>query len=268
MWLKKLLIIVLFSLVSCSVAYTAPNASVLKFWIPHLETSHFKVDNSKWQKILDRYLVTGHASKVNLFDYARITPEDKEILSAYLIYMQGLDPRTFKRVEQKAYWINLYNALTIKLIIDNYPTASITKLGNNGPWDDEIASIQDQKLTLNDIEHGILRPIWKDNRIHYSVNCASISCPDLSEYAYSAANIESIMEDSANKYINHPRAVKFDSKTLVLSNIYQWYMEDFGDNETALVAHLMAYANPELKQKLAAFRGSIEYDYDWTLNKP
>lgn len=250
----------------------APSASILKFWQPSNEASAVTVDNNKWQTILDRYLKTNHVSNINRFDYANVTREDYNLLSKYLSQMQALDPATFSRKVQKSYWINLYNALTVKLVLDNYPTPSITKLGDKlfsfGPWDDEIAVIQKQRLSLNDIEHRILRPIWKDNRIHYAVNCASISCPDLSGKAYNATNTDTILNKAARDYVNHIRAVDFKGNTLILSSIYDWYIDDFGGDKKSLLIHLMSFANSELKQKLSSFTGNIKYDYNWMLNEP
>lgn len=188
--------------------------------------------------------------------------------------MQDTDPRRYKKIEQKAYWINLYNALTVQLILDNYPVKSITKLGEGlfsfGPWDDPAATIRGKTLSLNDIEHKILRPIWKDQRIHYAVNCASYSCPDLSAMAFTANNTEELLEEGASAYINHPRGVGVDGDDLLLSSIFDWYLVDFGDSQETLVQHLKHYAKPALKQKLAAFErngGDIDHDYNWDLNE-
>lgn len=128
-----------------------------------------------------------------LFRYAEVTKEDKTLLNDYLDQLSKLDPREFNRQEQYAYWVNLYNALTVKLILDNYPVASITKLGglfSFGPWDEKVFTVAGQTLTLNDIEHRILRPIWKDPRTHYAVNCASLGCPNLQSQAFTAQNTE------------------------------------------------------------------------------
>ena len=188
--------------------------------------------------------------------------------------LQQLDPRSYNSQEQQAYWINLYNALTVDLILKNYPTSSITKLGDKffsfGPWDDVVANINGKKLTLNDIEHKILRPIWQDPRVHYAVNCASYSCPNLSKTAYTGDNLELQLEQGAKHYINHPRGVMIEDGDLIISKIYKWYAEDFGNNEKALIEHLQKYAAPTLKQQLNQFlveQGDIDYEYDWRLNQ-
>jgi len=251
--------------------FTAPGfATNTQFWSQSDEQNTASINHQPWQQILDRYLVTKHPSGVNRFRYSNVTDADKQSLKDYLSELQKIDPRQYNRNEQMAYWINLYNALTIDLILNNYPVKSIKKTGKNlfsfGPWDDEIALIKGQALTLNDIEHKILRPIWKDPRIHYAVNCASYGCPNLSATAFTGANLEKLLERGAKDYINHERGVSLKNGNLLVSSIYHWYSEDFGGNNTDLLDHLKQYANPQLKQSLDAFDGSIDYEYDWSLN--
>lgn len=112
----------------------------------------------------------------NRFRYKAVSDTDHQKLKDYLDYLSRLTPVEYPREIQKAYWINLYNALTVDLILQHYPVESITDIGSwyhFGPWDDEVVTASGQPLTLNDIEHRILRPLWEDNRIHYAVNCAS-----------------------------------------------------------------------------------------------
>ncbi len=229
------------------------------------------IDHSKWQQILDKYLVTDHPSKIHLFRYADMQPADRKILKSYLQDLQTLDPRLYSRKQQMAYWINLYNALTVNLILNHYPISTIKKTGKGwlsfGPWDDAIAEIAGQLLTLNDIEHKILRPIWKDPRIHYAVNCASLGCPNLAARAYTAENVDRLLEQGAVDYINHTRGVKFTDNKLMVSSIYHWYIEDFGGSQQGLLRHLKQYARPDLKQALTTYKGSIDHDYDWSLNE-
>ncbi|MEH6467751.1 MAG: DUF547 domain-containing protein [Porticoccus sp.] len=250
----------------------APESNVQGFWSESNESNISIIEHSTWQTLLDVYLNNKHPSGINRFDYAAVNTEDHKRLDSYLQQMQQLDPRAFNRTEQKAYWINLYNALTVELILKNYPTESITKLGKSffsfGPWDDKIANIQGHELSLNDIEHGILRPLFQDNRIHYAVNCASLSCPNLSATAYTSANIHSQLEQAAKLYVNHPRGVTFEDGTLKVSNIYQWYKEDFGGNDKTLLSHLTHYAEPSLAERLRHYQADIEYHYNWKLNQP
>lgn len=240
------------------------------FWDISNENNAANIDHAAWQHLLDRYLVSDHASGINRFNYDAVSDADKHTLESYLGSMQQLDPRNYNRDVQQAYWINLYNALTIKVVLDEYPVESITTISEDfvsfGPWDDLVAEVQGQALTLNDIEHRILRPIWNDNRIHYAVNCASIGCPNLSAQAFTAANLEAQLEAAAVAYVNHPRGVHFDNGELQVSSIYHWYKVDFGNTDASLLLHLQDYAKPPLRAQLENYQGNINHDYDWNLN--
>lgn len=253
-------------------AVAAPDNSPLEFWSSSNENNTNTIDHTAWQTLLDAYLDDKHPSGINRFNYGAVVTKDRKVMNNYLQQMQQLDPRDFSRAEQKAYWINLYNALTVELILENYPVKSITKLGKSlfgfGPWDDKLLSIQGQELSLNNIEHGILRPYFADNRIHYAVNCASISCPNLSATAYTATNSNQLLEQAAQQYINHSRGVAFEKDQLKVSSIYHWYKDDFGGNDTSLIVHLIHYADPALAKRLRNYQGDLEHDYDWELNQP
>ncbi|MBL4826512.1 MAG: DUF547 domain-containing protein [Spongiibacteraceae bacterium] len=250
----------------------APTAELLSFWVSSNEKNDQGIDHSAWQATLDHYLISEHSSGINRFDYKRVSRADKKRLADYLLMMQKLDPRHYAKATQKAYWINLYNALTVKLILDHYPVSSITEISEGffsfGPWDDKVITLQGQALSLNDIEHGILRPQWKDNRIHYAVNCASMSCPNLSALAFTANNTENLLEQSASDYINHSRGVKFENGKLVVSSIYHWYKIDFGNSDASLLLHLQQYAKAALKEELTQYQGKLDHDYSWVLNQP
>ena len=254
------------------ITYAAPTNKPLIFWVDNDENNTHKINHGLWQALLDSYLTSNHPSGVNRFNYAMVTSGDRKKLNDYLNNLQQLDPRTYNRAEQQAYWINLYNALTVELILKNYPVESITKLGESyfsfGPWDDNVATIQGKKLSLNNIEQGILRALFKDNRIHYAVNCASISCPNLAAQAFTAENTNQLLDQGAKQYVNHPRGVVFKDDTLKVSSIYHWYKVDFGNNDEALIHHLIKYAEPELADKLQHYQGNIEHHYNWYLNKP
>ena len=127
-------------------------------------------------------------------------------------------------------------------------------------------NINDESLSLNDIEHRILRPIWQDARLHYAVNCASIGCPNLATTAYTADNVNEMLDAAAVAYINHPRGVTVNNGRLKISSIYDWFAIDFGDNEAAIIAHLQQYANEELRAQLNEIADISDYDYDWSLN--
>ncbi len=258
-----------------SFALAAPSSALLEFWNASDEANTETIDHSAWQNLLTAYL-SSHPSGVNRFDYAALKANAEEAakLADYLTHLQTHDPRAYPRAEQKAYWINFYNALTVQVVVNAYPVDSIRAIHESwiplsGPWDDVHAQVAGQELTLNNIEHGILRPIWRDNRIHYAVNCASYGCPNQSPTVFTAANTEELLDASARAYINHPRGVDFvDDDFLVISSIYNWYVEDFGNSQENVLAHLIQYAEAGLATRLKDFAGSVDYEYDWSLNQP
>lgn len=264
-------VLILFLPVSILLSHAAPKSVLWPRWESHDSRSVEVIDHHIWGAILKTYLVTGHPSGVNRFKYADVSADDRKLLDDYLDYLQSIRISTYNRKEQKAYWINLYNALTVRIILDNYPVGSIREIGllGSGPWDDKEATVEKTRLTLNDIEHRILRPVWKDNRIHYAVNCASIGCPNLLPEVFTASNTDALLDRAARMYINHPRGVSFINKERVrVSSLYSWYSEDFGNSREGLLKHLITYAGEELRKRLEGFEGDIRYYYDWTLNEP
>ena len=248
-----------------------PESDAWERWRGGDETSATRLDHGDWQAMLDSYL-SEDKDGINRFAYAEVTPPDRERLQGYLDELAGTDPLSLRRDEQFAYWINMYNAVTVAVILDYYPVKSIRRVEGGllglGPWNEELITVQGEALTLNDIEHRILRPLFRDPRIHYAVNCASLGCPNLASEAYVAAELDRQLDAAARDFINHPRGVALDGKRLQLSSIYDWYGADFGADEAGLIAHLRRYAEPQLRDALAAFDGRIRYDYDWQLNEP
>ena len=253
-------------------AHAAAPPELIPMWDASDESNTEMIDHGPWQELLDAHL-QGHPSGINRFDYngLKANAEDRKKLASYLMGLTQLDPRTYSRNVQMAYWINLYNGLTVYVIVGRYPVESIRDIKSGlltpGPWEMELITIQGEKLTLDNIEHGILRPIWKDPRIHYAVNCASIGCPNLSPEAYRADNLERLLEKGARDYLNHPRGMQIVDDELVVSSIYDWFKVDFGDTDEGVFAHLRQYATPE-NAKMLVGRDDFDDHYDWKLNAP
>jgi hypothetical protein len=268
-----LLLLSLHLLVLCVVPSAAgPSADPWSFWEANDPGSKILVDHNPWDLFLKKYLVTNHPSDINRVRYASVTQEDRSALDDYIRHLQQVAVTRLPRDEQKAYWINLYNALTMKVVLDHYPVKSIRDINispgiiSRGPWGAKLLTIQGQKVSLDDIEHRILRPLWKDNRVHYAVNCASLGCPSLQPEAYTAQNTEALLGKGAQEYVNHARGVSVTRDRLYLSGIYKWFQTDFGGSEESVVHHLQRYAMPELAEKLKNFKGKVSYDYDWRIN--
>jgi len=247
--------------------YQATSPKAISHWQQSNEDNPQVIDHQLWQAFLARYLIDQSPRR---FDYSQVNDHDKALLDSYLISLQIVDPITLRQDEQLAYWVNLYNALVIKLVLDNYPLKSIKEIGDGitGPWNIELITLGVRPLSLNQIEHGILRPLWQDPRIHYVINCASVGCPDLPLAPLTGATIEQQLEQAAHRFINQDKAVVINDNVMTLSSIYQWFSVDFGENDQQLLTHLMQYAKPPLQQQLAQFNGEIEFSYNWKLNSP
>lgn len=249
------------------VAGCVPGAKVLDGnWGRFAASTDRTVDHSAWDAFLSRYLVFS-ADGVNRIRYAAAASADPMILRPYLAKLETIDPASLGKDEQMAFWINLYNAATVDLILQKPSVKSIRDLGplTLGPWDKKIVTIAGTRLSLNNIEHGILRPIWQDMRVHYAVNCASIGCPNLAPRAYTGANLETMLEQAAADYINHPRGfARIDGK-LRASSIYDWYASDWG-TQADILNHARRYARRESAALLAEATRIDSFAYDWALN--
>lgn len=227
------------------------------------EASAAIVDHSAWGRFLEAFVVAG-PSGINLVRYRAVTAEDKAALAGYIAALEATDTALLTRKEQLALWFNLYNAATVNLILDHPGVASIQDIDK--PWDTAVATVKGRVLTLNEIEHGIIRPIARDPRIHYAVNCASMGCPNLANTPFTGAGLDAELDAAARAYVNHPRGVSVAGGKVRLSKIYGWYRDDFGKNDAALFDHIRQYAAPALAESLKGVKKAAGYDYDWALN--
>jgi hypothetical protein len=252
-------------------AQAAPKAELWARWQKHDAASGQKIDHQVWDRLLKQHVVS-HPTGINRVRYQDIRAEDQKVLKNYLQSLQGVSISSHNRKEQQAYWINLYNALTVDLILSRFPVASIRDINISpgllarGPWGAKLLTVEGEKLALDDIEHRILRPIWKDERIHYALNCASLGCPNLQPAAYTGENTEALLDKGAREFINHPRGVALTGGNLKVSSIYVWFQEDFGGDAEGLMEHWQKYANPPLAGALEKYKGGLSHDYDWRLN--
>ncbi len=265
-------LLMLFVALPASALFSAPKSDLWERWTAHDDNAIATIDHAAWTEFLSAYLET-HPDGVNRVRYAAVTSADRERLEDYVDSLTATAISNYSRVEQRAYWINIYNALTVKLVLDHYPVASIRDIDISpglfsiGPWDKKLVTVEREALSLNDIEHRILRPIWNDPRIHYAVNCASIGCPNLMPMAFTAQNSEVLLERGAREYVNHPRGVEIVNGKPIASKIYDWFKPDFGDSDREVLAHLSRYAEPSLQKQLSGFARVGGYRYDWALNE-
>jgi len=257
--------------VSSGAASAAPKAELWARWEAHEPHSMLSLAHGAWGTFLERYVRTGEDGTTRVA-YGAVTPEDRMALDKYISMLESVPVRTLPRREQLPYWVNLYNALTVRVVLEHYPVESIRDIDispgffADGPWGRKLATVEGEQVSLDDIEHRILRPIWRDPRIHYAVNCASVGCPDLQKRAMTAANAEQFLEDGARTFINHPRGARIEDGKLYVSSIYDWFEEDFGGDDAGVIAHLKRYAEGDLAAGLQDITRIAGDAYDWRLN--
>lgn len=224
--------------------------------------------HAPWDALLGTYVVPGEDG-VNRFDYGALqaNAEDSAKLDAYLDSFSEFDIETLDENEQFAAYANIYNALTVKYIVGRYPTKSIRSGYIVGPWKRVFTTINGEQVSLDAIEHDILRVDWADPRVHYAVNCAAYSCPNLQTDAWFGETLDEDLDRAARAYVNDPRGVTIRRNgTLQVSTIYKWFREDFGGSNDGVIDHLLEFAEPELATQIQAKRRITKHEYDWDLN--
>ncbi len=206
-----------------------------------------------WDELLRKYVTA--SGKVN---YKGIKAERAKLDTYIDLLSQNGIQNGWSRNEKMAYWINAYNAYTVKLIIDNYPVSSITKLHGGSPWKVKLATLGGKKYTLDQIENEILRPRFKDARIHFAVNCAAKSCPPLLNRAWTADKLNQYFEQQARGFINNDQYNQISANEVKVSKIFDWYKADFGN----LIEYLNKYSKVTIQPD-----AKISYlEYNWALN--
>lgn len=204
-------------------------------------------------------LLKKYVSETGKVNYKELKT-NKKALDAYCRTLaENPVQEAWSREEKMAYWINAYNAFTLKLVADNYPTKSIMNFDGGKTWDVKRIKLGDKKYSLNQIENEILRPQFKDARIHFAINCAAKSCPPLWNRAYTAENLDSTLEARTKAFINDANFNTISASKASVSKIFEWYAADFGD----LKKFLNKYATTQLNASATVtFK-----EYDWGLNE-
>ncbi len=230
--------------------------------LPKVKSDAKPITHEKLTEVLKDYVATD-----GMVDYASLA-QDSLRLNDYLSLLETRHPnKSWTSDERMAYWINAYNAFTLRLIIRNYPTESIKDLAGsiykiNTPWDIRFIYIEGYDYDLNNIEHDILRKEWDEPRIHFAVNCASISCPILRNEAFEAATLDAQLDDAARQFINDPKRNTITADAIEISKIFKWFKGDF-TKKGDLIAFLNRYSATTINAN-----ASIDHkDYDWSLNE-
>ncbi len=221
------------------------------------------VDHSIFGELLGKHLRDG---RVNYQEFKN----EETRLDEYLAYLETVDVDKLSKDEQFAFYTNAYNAWTIKLILTGYPgVKSIKEFGIpliRTPWEKELVRLKTGVLTLDEVEHDILRPRFKDPRVHFAINCAAKSCPPLYPEPFTGARLDEQLNDATRSFINDATQYRLEGEELHVSRIFKWFGEDF-DNDP--LSFFRKYAEGALKEQLESGKKDvdIEYlDYDWSLN--
>ena len=260
----KLFLIVLIGL-SC-----ASNAIAKKdwaMWNSSDETNSVIIDHSAFDGFLKTYVVSNHPSGINRFRYADVSRRDAKALDKYIAKIAAIDPRDYRKREQKAYWLNLYNALTLQGLLKVYPVSSVERAKNSRK---RRVTVAKKKLSVADIDERILRPIWQDYKMVFGLSCASVGCPAIHAQAFTGANTNKLLKQYAREFINHPRGLTVSKDELRVSRIFSWYRDEFGDGDgdRQLIRLFSHYAEDSKALYILGFSGDIEYAYDKRINAP
>jgi hypothetical protein len=224
------------------------------------------VSHRIWDELLQK-----HVDEQGLVDYKGFMADSTK-LNEYLDLLSKHHPneKNWSPEQRLAYWINAYNAFTIKLILDHYPVESIKDIGRtisipfvNSPWDIKFIEIEGAEYDLNNIEHGIIRKEFNEPRIHFALVCAAISCPKLRKEAYIAEKLDAQLEEQARQFFNNPEKNKITPERAEISKILNWYGGDFKEEAPSKIDYINRYSKVKLRKN-----ASVNYlDYDWRLNE-
>lgn len=230
------------------------------FLLPRLRAA--EVDHSIYAELLSKFVTDG------VVNYRGFKNAEQR-LDDYLKVLEITETKSLSRHEQYAFYINAYNAWTIKLILSGYPgVQSIKDLGSifKSPWKKKIARIDGSVIALDDIEHGIIIPRFRDPRVHFALNCASKGCPPLISEPYLGRMIDRQLDRSTRAFLNDPERNYLAGDTLYVSKIFKWYKEDFGNY---IIQFIIKHSDNSLRNNLLQKESRITvkyHEYDWSLN--
>ena len=212
------------------------------------------ISHSEWDDLLSKLV-----SSTGVVNYKGFKASEPA-LDKYLKFISSNAPKTsMSKAEQLAYWINAYNAFTIKRILMNYPVSSITKIDGGKTWDVKWIKIEKNTYSLNDIENTIIRAGFKEPRIHFALNCAAKSCPPLFNKAFTGDKLEYYLDVRTKSFMQNPAYNKIEPNAAELSKLFDWYKDDFGN--------LVNFINKYNKVKLNS-KSVIKFkEYNWALNE-
>ena len=234
---------------------------------PGADVTKFDHDHPQLTRVLQRHVKDGGV------DYAALQ-RDRSGLDAYLTTLSAVKEEDFNEwteAEKLAFQINAYNGFTLRLILDHYPVDGIKSIGGwfSNPWKMDSVNLFGRKMTLDHLEHGRIRVFHNEPRIHFALVCAAQGCPPLRASAYTAANLDSELNEQARAFLRQSAKNRYDpaTKTLHLSPIFKWYRDDFETDGRTLVSYVAQFLPEETARAVRAEDVELDFtDYDWSLN--
>jgi len=255
---KKILTLVLFSVLLLTSCISSKGINFKKKpSVKNQKNSTTVLNHKQWDNLLK-----AHVNNNGLVDYRGFI-KDKQKLDEYIKYLSNQVPNnTWSYKEQLAYFINVYNANTVKLIVENYPVKSIKDVNATiSPFLKNFIKIGDKTFSLADIEKGFLQKM-NEPKIHFAINCASYSCPKLLQEAYTSNNLENLMDQAVKEFINSDKNM-IKANKIKLSKIFKWYKSDFLKESKSIIDYINLYSEIKINQNAI-----IDYkEYDWSLNE-
>lgn len=228
----------------------------------------FDHSHAAFDRVLKQHVSAG------LADYAALkaAPQMLDGYLAALAAVTGSEFAGWPEKERLAFLINLYNAATLKLIVVNYPLKSIRSIGwlPGAAWKQEGVSLFGKKVSLDHVEHGIIRKEYRDARVHFALVCAAIGCPPLRSEAFVAARLDAQLDDQGRVFLAQSDKNRVDAaaRTVWLSQIFKWFAGDFEAEAGTVLKFATPFFPPEARSALAAGEFKVQFsDYDWSLNQ-
>jgi len=242
--IRSLCLFISLSFLSMAV-HSAPKSKMIDFWNDYEPSSHLKINHSAWNSVLQKYVVTDHPTSVNRFRYDDVTDQDEH---------------------KKAYWINLYNASVVSIVLRVEPEKSVRSVSRI--WKRKRFKIARQKMSLADIEHGVIRPLSNDPRVNFGFFHGTVGAGNILPVAFTGDNLDALLEENVRSFITQSsRGVDIQGNTLQVSSMFDWYKSDFGGSDDDVKNFIKQYVSSEIASAIDQTT-SIAYQYDWELNKP
>ena len=267
-WRKKMASKLVVAIVMMAILQTVSPLVLAKdirgYFAQNNQASDAVVDHEEFNQFLSQRILSLEDG-VNRLHYREILKDNKDVLKPYLAQMAQIEVTNYNRKEQLAYWINLYNAIVINMVLQEYPIKTIKDV--KSPWRSKQITVENHALSLDNIEHGIIRAVFQDFRIHFAINSAAYGSGVLRQTVYTGDNLERNLEQVTKEFLSHDRGLSITGKRVQVSTIFKWYRDDFGDSDAGILALIKRYTSDAKRTQLGNRKiVRFNYKFDWQLN--